>query len=118
MTMTSQKLHELRTAPRYKMVSTQLPGKLYLAESKVPVFAVAVDASKFGLGIAMAEQLLQGTMLVFEINGTCIPLRVVWNKKREKNLYRRGLEVTDKSLDLEDLLFASGCLEVNLDMLD
>ena len=113
--MTIQKLHELRTAPRYEMVNTQLPGEFYLAESRDSVFAVAVDASRFGLGIAMAEQVLPGTTLVYYINGICIPLRVVWNKKRGKNLFRHGLEVTDKSFDLEDLLFANGCLEVNLD---
>jgi hypothetical protein len=113
--MAEQALRELRAAPRYTVVNKQLPGDLLIAESAQYVFAVAVDASKFGLGVVIAEELDVNTQLVFVLDGWRIPLRVAWNKKRGKNLYRHGLEVTDKSMDIEELLFARGCLEVNLD---
>jgi hypothetical protein len=106
---------EQRSAQRFKLTNKQLPGVLCIAETGRRIFAMAVDASKFGLCIAACEEISPGTDLVFEIEGTSHSLRVVWNKKRGENVYRHGLEVTDPLQDLEYALFTSGCLEIDLD---
>ena len=105
---------EQRSAPRFNLTNKQLPGVLSIADSGRKIFAMAVDVSKFGLCIAACEEIPPGTHLVFEIEGTSHALRVVWNKKLGKNVFRHGLQVTDAAQDLEYALFTSGCLEIDL----
>lgn len=105
-------LREHRQFERFELVDRELPGQLCLAGSHESLTAVALDVSKGGLGILTGEALAAGTMLELNVDGKVISLRVMWNKARE-NLFRHRDQATDPSIDLEELFFSHGCIDLD-----
>ena len=109
---------ETRRFERLKLIDTSLPGTLVRMDAGSPIFAVAVDVSKQGLGIATHEQLEKGALLQLHMeDGQTVPLRIVWSKafKRKSNeLQRYGLEVLNPDIELTNLFFAAGRLELDV----
>lgn len=105
---------EARRFERFQLISNQLPGVLTLTETHRVLFATAIDVSRFGLGLLLAEKLPIDTKLALEIDAEIFPLRVVWVKQKG-NRYRYGIEVTDKSMNLETTMFAQGLIDIDLD---
>ncbi len=107
---------ELRREERLALVNRELPGILKRAATGAPIFAVAVDVSRRGLGVNCGERLSQGETLRFvSEDGKEVLLTVVWGRsvKRQGNtLFRHGLMVIEEGVDLAQIFFSYGRLDV------
>ncbi len=107
---------ELRRDERLQLVDRELPGMLVKVATDTPIFAVAVDVSRRGLGIQSGELLPAGCKLrLVHSDGMEVQLVVVWSKRikrRDATLYRHGLMVIDDGVDLNQLFFSFGRLDV------
>ena len=116
---TATEAAEARRHERLELVDRQLPGTLSHAATGEPIFAVAVDVSKVGLGIAAGEALAVGSVVVLTTETSeRMALRVVWQKKKRRDgrvVFRHGLALVDAEADLVGAFFAAGCMEYELE---
>ena len=109
--MALPKFFERRVASR-KSLTGLMPGKLFVAEKGNHVECKPVDISDRGLGIICAEQMDPGTKLTLKTHNQEITMTVSWGKPDfgKRDLYRYGLRVEARDLDLEELFIKTGCL--------
>lgn len=104
----------MRANPRYKLTTKQLPGSMQIKADSQPVLAMVTDVAKGGLGLVMAREIPIGTDLIYSISGLTLTLRVVWSKRQKRNV-RHGLKLLNADVDLQELYFALGLVDVDLD---
>lgn len=86
-----------------------LPGRLQ-THSGIDIRCKPVNVSQSGLGLIIQEQFQAGSELKLVLKEIEIILRIAWGQPDfgKKDLFRYGLEVKDKSIDLEQLFIDLG----------
>lgn len=105
-------LLEKRSTPRKKLTGL-FPGKLTSKKDNTFLNAKPVDISEHGLGIITSVYLEVDDLLLLKTHNDEIELRVTWRKKdfEKSDLYRYGLSVDDKKINIESIFQNSGCLK-------
>jgi hypothetical protein len=107
---------EARQAPRFRLTDLQLPGQLVVSESGQALLALAVDVARGGLGVVIGAALPKDTLVSYHVAGETVPMRVCWHWEQKPGRFRHGLQVLDGRYDLEEIFFALGCIDLELDL--
>lgn len=107
--MASKGGSDRRRHRRYS-ITGKVPGKILAADAEEIVF-IAVDVSRYGLGIIVDRPIANGAIVNYQIDSRkSIPLQVKWvvgpviEDEDMEEVYRCGLHVTDERIDLEEIL--------------
>ncbi len=108
--MADPALAEQRSGPR--LLLKLLPGPLVDQAQKV-LQCKPIDLSPSGLSILTSSLLPLGSELVLKTHKDTVRFVVVWQKPDfgKQGLFRYGLEVVDRGVDLEALFRAASCLK-------
>ena len=103
---------ERRLSTRRKLTGL-IPGKLVVVGSTVPISCRPIDISANGLGILSEEILTPGSKLALKTHDREIIFEVSWGQPDfgKRDLYRYGLLVVDRSINLEAVFAETGCLK-------
>lgn len=108
---------ENRRHRRLRLTSVPAPARLFTADDRRELSFRPVDISKVGLGLLIAERLEVDSELVLALDGHEVLLQVKWRapEPHYDDLCRYGLFAPSDEIDLEQMFFAYGCLEEDLD---
>lgn len=103
---------EQRSYARNLRVNGSLPGKLIDFERHESIRAFATDVSRNGLGILVDKILQPGQMLTMVMSGKNLNLKVVHTYPHLTRVghFICGLELVDRTDNLESIFAANGCL--------
>lgn len=104
--------HEDRRKKRRVRFTGLLPG-IFRHRSSGSVFSCRpVDVSEIGLGVLSSHGLEIGDEVVIESRNEEILLVVQWKKQDfgKHDLWRYGLAVHDRSIDLVEVFSSTGCI--------
>ena len=108
---------EGRQHRRLKLTGLPAPARLFSANERRELSFRPVDVSKLGLGLFIAEALKVGSEVLLLIDLQEILLQIRWRAdvRHDGGLFRYGLLALSDEVDLEELFFAHGCLEEDID---
>lgn len=90
-----------------------LPGRLYMVEAKMDIECKPTNVSSQGMGIISSTMIPNNSLVEMRTHDQVISLRIVWVRRDfgKRDLFRYGLVVEDRGIDLVDVFETCGCLK-------
>lgn len=104
------KLREKRMSER-RVLNGLMPGKLTINGEAIE--CKPINISSHGLGLLIARQFREGTVLELDMKSEQLEMEIIWVKPDfgKHDLWRYGLVCKDRKIDVEEIFEKSGCFK-------